>query len=184
MSEPACERERSSGGNSQRGVVTDVACPAGLAMCGWPQGQCSTGARFPRRGTENSPELSKPGAEQRRRGTQGRATSWVQQTWARLRRPLPSPCPRPFHQIAPWPYTVSPRPGRAETGGPAWDAGPRRAQSPSGRGGPHPPRRCAGRGRAGPAPAARLSAPPIGPESGDSRAEQEGNRSRTRRPRL
>lgn len=41
-----------------------------------------------------------------------------------------------------------------------------------------------GRGRVGPAPAARLSTPPIGPESGDSRAEQEGNRSRARRPRL
>ena len=38
-----------------------------------------------------------------------------------------------------------------------------------------------GAGSTGPAPAPPLPAPPIGPESGDSRAEQEGNRSPSER---
>lgn len=114
------------------------------------------------------------------------AVSWVQQTRARLKgRPLPNPHPRP-----PWPFLPSARSPAShcqpQLGGLKRAAlrGTGVLGAPGPQGGWEGARRCVGRGRAGPAPAARLSVPPIGPESYDSRAEQEGNRSRARRPRL
>uniref|UniRef100_A0A9L0J9F8 SH3 domain-binding glutamic acid-rich-like protein 3 n=1 Tax=Equus asinus TaxID=9793 RepID=A0A9L0J9F8_EQUAS len=126
---------------------------------------------------------SKPSCATCSRGSE--VGSGVQQTRARLRsRLLPNlrPCPPGLsrHGVSRQPQTVSPRSGEGRRGRYCEGLGSWARPAPEREGG----RRRAGRGRSSHAPAARLPAPPIGPESSDSRAEQEGNRSRARRRRL